>query len=155
MASPTHISAISELKRFIGVQLGSTGWFEVSQEMIDGFAEVTGDRQWIHTDVERARRESPFGETIAHGYLTLSLIPVLLPELLRVSGASMIVNSGIEKVRLQTPVPAGSRICLSAEIKSVRELPSGAARVVTRFRFELENATKPACTGDVVYVYYP
>lgn len=155
MTSPTHIKAIPEFKRFIGVPLGSSRWFEVSQEMIDGFAEVTGDRQWIHTDVERARSESPFGGTIAHGYLTLSLIPVLLPELLKVSGASMIVNSGIEKVRLQTPVPAGGRVSLSAEIKSVRELPSGAARVVTHFRFELENATKPACTGDVVYVYYP
>jgi acyl dehydratase len=155
MTPPTQIEGIPELKRYIGVPLGTTEWVEISQETISGFAEVTGDRQWIHTDVERARRESPFGETIAHGYLTVAQIPVLLPELLLVSGVSMVVNSGIDKVRLQAPVPAGGRICLSAEIKNVRELPSGAARVVIGFRFDVEDGTKPACTGEVVYVYYP
>ena len=151
----THINGISELKRYIGVPLGTTGWVEVSQETINGFADVTGDQQWIHTDVERARRESPFGETIAHGYLTVALIPVLMPELLRVEGVSMVVNSGIDRIRLQAPVPAGGRIRLAAEIKSVRELPSGAARVGISIRFEVEEVSKPACTGQVIYVYYP
>ena len=155
MASPTLIEGISELKRYIGVPLGTTGWVELSQEMINGFADATGDRQWIHTDVERARRESPFGETIAHGYLTVALIPVLLAEILHVGGSSLVVNSGIDKLRLQAPVPAGGRICLAAEIKNVRELPSGAARVAISFRFEIENGSKPACTGEVIYVYYP
>lgn len=155
MTRPTHINGIPELKRYIGVPLGTTGWVEISQETINGFADATGDQQWIHTDVERARRESPFGETIAHGYLTVALIPVLLPELLRVSGVSMVVNSGIDRLRLQAPVPAGARICLSAEIKNVRQLPSGAARVVISFRFKLEDGTKPACTGEAIYVYYP
>ena len=155
MTSPTLIKGIPELKRYIGVPLGTTGWVEVSQEMINGFADVTGDRQWIHTDVERAKRESPFGETIAHGYLTVALIPVLLQEILHVGGTSRVVNSGIDKLRLQAPVPAGGRICLAAEIKNVRELPSGAARVAISFRFEVENGSKPACTGEVIYVYYP
>jgi acyl dehydratase len=155
MTPPTHINGIPELKRYIGVPLGTTGWVEVSQETIDRFADVTGDRQWIHTDVERARQESPFGGTIAHGYLTIAMIPVLMPELLLVDGVSMVVNSGIDKARLQSPVKAGGRICMSAEIKSVRELRSGAARVAIGFRFEVEDANKPACTGDVVYVYYP
>lgn len=152
---PTHINGISELKRYIGVPLGTTGWVEMGQSTINGFADVTGDQQWIHTDVERARRESPFGGTIAHGYLTVALIPVLLPELLRVEGVSMVVNSGIDKIRLQAPVPAGGRIRLSAEIKNVRELPSGAARVGISIRFEIEDVSKPACTGEVIYVYYP
>ena len=155
MNPPTRISGIPELKRYIGVPLGTTGWVEVSQLMIDRFADVTGDRQWIHTDVERARQESPFGGTIAHGYLTVAMIPVLLPELLRVDGVSMVVNSGIDKARLQAPVKAGGRICMSAEIKNVRELKSGAARVAISFRFEVEDSSKPACTGDVIYVYYP
>ena len=152
---PTYINGISELKRYIGVPLGKTDWVEVSQKTINGFADVTGDQQWIHTDVERARRESPFGETIAHGYLTVALIPVLMPELLRVEGVSMVVNSGIDRIRLQAPVPAGGRIRLAAEIKSVRELPSGAARVGISIRFEVEKVSKPACTGEVIYVYYP
>jgi len=155
MASATHINGIPDLKRYIGVPLGTTDWVEVSQETINGFADVTGDRQWIHTDVERARRESPFGETIAHGYLTIALIPVLLPRLLQISNVSMIVNSGIDKLRLQAPVPAGGRVRLTAEIKNARELPSGAARVAVSFRFDAEGANKPACTGDVIYVYYP
>ena len=152
---PTLINGISELKRYIGVPLGRTDWVEVSQKTINGFADVTGDRQWIHTDVERARRESPFGETIAHGYLTVALIPVLMPELLRVEGVSMVVNSGIDRIRLQAPVPAGGQIRLSAEIKNVRELASGAARVGISVRFEVKDVTKPACTGEVIYVYYP
>lgn len=155
MTTPTQIPGIPELKRYIGVPLGKTGWTPVSQDTITRFADVTGDDQWIHTDVERARRESPFGGTIAHGYLTIALIPGLLRELLMVNGVSRVVNSGIDKVRLQAPVPAGGRICLSAEIKNVRELPSGAARVGIGFRCEVENGVKPACTGEVIYVYYP
>lgn len=155
MHSPTHINGIPELKRYIGVSLGTTDWVEVSQETIDRFADVTGDHQWIHTDVERARRESPFGGTIAHGYLTVAMIPVLLPQLLVVDHTSMVVNSGINKVRLQAAVPAGSRIRLSAEISGARELPSGSARVVIKFQVELEGGSKPACTGEVIYVYHP
>ena len=110
MTTPTQVPGIPDLKRYIGVPLGTTGWTEVSQDTINRFADVTGDDQWIHTDVERANRESPFGGTIAHGYLTVALLPVLLRELLVVNGVSQIVNSGLDKLRLQSPVPAGGYI---------------------------------------------
>ena len=152
---PTTIESISELKSWQGKTLGPSHWIEVSQEKIRAFADATGDRQWIHVDEERAARESPFGHTIAHGYLTIALAPVLLPQIVEVRGASMVINHGLEKMKLPSPVPAGARLRLSAEIKSVRELPSGAARVVLSLTFEVEGAARPACTADAVYVYFP
>ena len=101
----------------------------MTQERIDAFAEATGDRQWIHTDPERAKQQSPFGRTIAHGYLTISLAPQLIDELYLVEGSSHTVNYGIDRMRLHEPVPADARVRLSAEIRGVRYLPSGAARV--------------------------
>jgi acyl dehydratase len=151
----TVIPSVPDLKRYVGVSLGSTDWITVDQHQIAAFAEATGDRQWIHVDVERARRESPFGRTIAHGYLTLGLTGALLPELVRVEKSSAVVNSGLEKVRFHTPVPAGSRLRLSARIKDVRQMPSGAARVTVGFQFELEGAQRPACAGDAILVYQP
>ncbi len=155
MASPTIVSGIPELKSYVGKPLGMSDWVEVTQERIDAFAAATGDRQWIHVDVERARRESPFGQTIAHGYLTIALVPVLLPQILQIENASMVVNSGLEKMKLPSPVPAGARVRLGAEIKHVRDMPSGGARVVLSLRVEVEGATRPACTADAVYVYFP
>jgi acyl dehydratase len=155
MASPTIVPDIASLKQYIGRSLGQTDWVTVTQTQIDAFAEATGDRQWIHVDVERARRESPFEQTIAHGYLTLALTPVLLAQLLQVEHTGRIVNYGIEKLRMPAPVPAGARIRLAAEIKGVRDLPSGAARVVITLRFEVEGTAKAALTGQVVYVYFP
>ncbi|MGH0036250.1 MAG: MaoC family dehydratase [Myxococcota bacterium] len=152
---PTIIPSISELKNHIGKRLGPSPWTEVGQERIDRFAEATGDRQWIHVDAERAAVESPFGCTVAHGYLTLALAPVLLPRIVEVRGASMVVNYGLDKMRLPTPVPSGSRVRLSGEIKNVRELKGGAARVVVSLAFEVEGEKRPACTADAVYVYFP
>lgn len=155
MSNPTIIPSIAELKSYIGKPLGSSDWVEVTQDQIDAFARATGDDQWIHVDAERAKRESPFGQTIAHGYLTIALAPVLLPQILRVEDAAMVVNYGLEKMRLPAPVPSGSRLQLSAEIKNVRSMPSGAARTVLSLTFRVEGGTRPACTADAIYVYFP
>lgn len=152
---PTRIGTIPEIKNHIGIPLGHSNWVLIDQAMIDSFAAATGDRQWIHINPDRARDESPFGQTVAHGYLTLALLPSLITQILHVENCSMVVNYGIDRVRLPSPVLSGSRIRLAAEFKTVRELQNGAARAVINFRFEIEKGTKPACTGDVVYVYYP
>jgi len=155
MAGPTIIPDIPSIKKYVDQPLGETEWVTIDQQKIDQFAEATGDHQWIHVDVERARRESPFETTIAHGYLTLALAPVLLSQLLVVANTSNIVNYGIDKLRLHTPVRAGGRVRLKAEIKGVRDLPKGGARVVIALTFEVEGAAKAALTGRVVYVYFP
>ncbi len=155
MTLPTVISHISALKTYVGKPLGTTDWHTVTQEQIDAFARATGDEQWLHVDVERAERESPFGGTIAHGYLTISLAPVLLPQLIQVENAARTVNFGIEKMRLPAPVPAGGRIRLSAEIKHVRDITGGGARVTIALSFAVEGGRKPCCTADVIYVYFP
>jgi len=152
---PLIIPDVASLDRFEGQDLGTTQWRTIDQSQIDAFADATGDRQWIHVDPERASRESPFGSTIAHGYLTLALAPALLQELVEVENCSQIVNSGVESLRLREPVPAGGRIRLGAQIKRVRKLKGGAARLSLSIRFELEGATRPVCTGEVVYVYFP
>jgi acyl dehydratase len=155
MTKPLIIPDVASLDQFEGQDLGTTQWRTIDQAQIDAFAAATGDQQWIHVDQERARRESPFGTTIAHGYLTLALAPALLPELIEVENCSQIVNSGVESLRLREPVPAGGRVRLGAQIKRVRKLKGGAARLSLSIRFELEDAKRPVCTGEVVYVYFP
>jgi acyl dehydratase len=155
MGPTTVIPSIAAIKDFVGRELGTSSWIEIDQARIDTFAAATGDHQWIHTDVERARRESPFGETIAHGYLTLSLAPVLLGEVIVVEGCENVINTGCEKIRLASPVTAGSRVRMSATLKDTRDMPGGAVRATFGIRFEVEGAAKPACHGSVTYVYYP
>lgn len=155
MPDPVRIPSVAAIKDFVGVAMGPSEWVEVTQERIQSFADATGDQQWIHTDVERAKVASPFGSTIAHGYLTISLAPPLIDQLYVVDGCSMTINSGIEKMRLQEPVPAGGRIRLGAEITKVRMLPTGAARTTVHFVFEVEGGAKPACVCDAVLVYVP
>jgi acyl dehydratase len=155
MASPTIIPDIASIKDHAGKVLGTTDWLTITQEQIDTFAKATGDHQWIHVDVERARRESPFKGPIAHGYLTISLAPALLPQLLRIEKVSNTVNYGIDKMRLPNPVPAGSRVRLTAEIKNVRDIRGGAARVTIGLTFHVEGTTKPCCTANAIYVYFP
>ncbi len=147
-----NVAAIVDL---VGRELGTTPWIEVSQEQIDAFAAATGDHQWIHCDVERARRESPFKSTIAHGYLTVALTPVLLPKLLVIDDCGTVINTTVEKLRLSTPVLAGSRIRMSATVKEARKVPGGGVRAAFSIRFEVEGSEKPACHGVVTYVYYP
>jgi acyl dehydratase len=145
---------IASLKDYVGVDLGVSSWTTVTQEQIDDFARATGDHQWIHVDPERARRESPFGQTVAHGYLTIALVSPLMPELLVVEKCSRVVNYGIDKLRLREPVPAGSSLRLGGVIKNVRNIAGGGARVTLSLRWEVEGARRPVCTADVVYVYY-
>ncbi len=155
MMGPTIVPDIPSIKDHVDKPLGTTDWVTLPQEQINAFAEATGDTQWIHVDVERAARESPFGRTIAHGYLTLALAPRLLSQLLRVENVSRIVNYGIDKMRLPAAVPAGARVRLSAEIKGVRDLRGGGARVVIALELEVEGSRKPALTARAVYVYFP
>lgn len=155
MPQPLIIPDVASLPEYEGRDLGFTAWHTIDQEKIDAFAEATGDRQWIHVDRERAQHESPFGTTVAHGYLTIALAPVLLPEIVEVAKLSQIVNIGIEKLRLREPVPSGSRLRLGASVKKVRPMKGGAMRLSLDVRFEVEGARRPVCTGELVFVYFP
>ncbi len=155
MSNPIALPNVAAIADLVGRDLGATDWIEISQQRIDDFATATGDRQWIHCDADRAERESPFKSTIAHGYLTLSLVPTLLPQLLVIDACESVINTGIEKLRLSTPVLSGSRIRMSASVKGMRNLPRGGARVTFAIRVEVEGSPKPACHGDVTYVYFP
>jgi acyl dehydratase len=151
----TVIPDISALKDFVGRDFGPSEWVSVDQARIDAFAEATGDRQWIHVDPERARRESPFGSTIAHGHLTLSLAPMLLQQCIEVKGVRMMVNPGIEHVRLRSPVRVSSNVRMRGNLAHVRELKGGGARVTFRCVIEVEGEDKPAAFGDFHVVYFP
>ena len=140
---------MSDLSDMIGEELGPTGWLEVTQERIDAFAEATDDHQWIHVDPARAA-EGPFGTTIAHGYLTLSLCAPLVGELLAgLTSSSMSINYGTNKVRFPAPVPSGSRIRARATVTSVDEVPGGDQAVVVT-TVEREGGDKPVCVAEMV-----
>lgn len=141
-----------ELKTVIGERIGPGDWITVTQELIDNFANATGDRQWIHVDVERAKREAPGGKTIAHGYLLLSLMGVLQPTLYKVH-SKRTVNYGIDKLRFLNVVPVGSRIRLNETIKSVEDA-SGGLRVIASIVIELEGAERPALAADIIFLYF-
>ena len=149
------IPSLAALDDFVGKDLGCSDWVTISQEQINAFAEATGDHQWIHVDVERARRESPFKQTVAHGYLTLSLAPVLIRQVGPIMGYSTVINIGFDRVRLKQPVPAGSRVRMHARIKSVRDVPRGGRRVVWSLAFEVEGGARRACLAEPILVYYP
>ncbi len=150
MATTVHgIDAFSDL---VGQHLGHSDWHLVDQAQVDLFADATGDHQWIHVDPDRAK-SGPFGGTIAHGYLTLSLAPVLLGEVLHVDGISLGVNYGCNKVRFPSPVPVGSRLRLGATLVSVEEV-AGGVQVVLDLVLETEGSSKPSCVAQVVYRYY-
>ena len=150
----TVVPDIASLEGLVGKELGVSSWHEITQERIDAFAEATGDRQWIHVDPERAARESPFGGTVAHGHLTLSLAPTLITEILEVQGVRFVVNPGFERVRLRAPVRAGARLRMRATLKHYRALPDGGARVTLGFHFDVEGEKRPVAFGDCFVVYY-
>ena len=133
----------AELKAAVGKHLGYSDWLEITQERVDQFAEATGDFQWIHVDPERAK-DGPFGTTIAHGYLTLSLASYLLPQIVRYEGFAMAVNYGLDKVRFPSPVRVGARIRAGAELAEVTEVGTG-VQVKTLVTIEVEGGEKPAC----------
>jgi acyl dehydratase len=136
-----------------GTALGPTDWLKIEQDRVDMFADATGDHQWIHVDVERAK-DGPFGGTIAHGYLTMSLVNYFLPALIEVRGFTHAVNVGTDRLRFLAPVKVGSRICGTGEIVSVEER-KGAIQSVVRVTIEIENEEKPACVVDTISRYYP
>jgi acyl dehydratase len=144
----TEFDSPDALRAAVGTHLGVSDWLEITQERIDGFADATGDHQWIHTDPDRAR-EGPFGTTIAHGYLTLSITNLFLPQLLRVRSAKLGVNYGANKVRFPAPVPVGSKIRMGAEIIDVADVPGG-LQVTTRNTVEIEGGEKPACVVEAL-----
>ena len=148
--STVEVQGIEGLKALLGKEIGPSEWREVTQEDIDTFADLTGDHQWIHTDVERAKKESPFGTTVAHGNLTLSLIDGQRIELLKSTGFKLGVNYGWNKVRFPAPVPSGSRIRTTAEVVEVEDVGGGWFQIVTRFKVEVEGSDKPACVADSV-----
>ncbi len=146
----TKVEGIEGLKAIVGQPVGPSDWREVTQEDIDAFARLSGDDHWIHVDVERAKKESPFGTTVAHGNLTLSLIDGLRLDLIESSGFKLGVNYGWNKVRFPAPVPAGSKVRATAEVTEVEEVGGGWFQVVTRFTLEVEGNEKPCCVADSV-----
>jgi acyl dehydratase len=148
----TTVQRPHDLLGMAGVDLGTSGWLEVTQADIDLFADATHDHQWIHTDVARAA-DGPFGTTVAHGYLTLSLVIPMWTELLVVEHVGMAVNYGLNRVRFPAPVPSGARIRLGGGISSVREVPGG-VEVVADLAIEIEGSEKPACVLEAVYRFY-
>ncbi|CAN5857968.1 MAG: MaoC family dehydratase [Ilumatobacteraceae bacterium] len=150
--TPREINGTDELRSLIGEHLGYSDWVEITQERIDQFAEATGDHQWIHVDVERAKA-GPFGAPIAHGYLTLSLGPMLSPQIYRVGGFSMGVNYGAEKIRFPAPVPVGSKLRLGATLLDLTEI-AGGIQMTMEFSFEVDGSTKPSCVAQVLFRLY-
>ena len=149
----TIIKGIEELKSKQGEHLGYSDWHEVTQAQVNQFADATGDHQWIHVDPERAK-DGPFGRTIAHGYLTMSLAPTLLSGVWRVEGMKMGLNYGINKLRFPSPVPVGSKLRVGAELAAVEDVSGGGAQATLALTFEVEGKDKPACVAEVVYRYY-
>ena len=149
----TTTTTMAELPKLKGTELGTSDWFEVTQQHVNLFADATGDHQWIHVDVERAKAESPFGGPIAHGYLTLSLLIPLFAQLLVVTDTPMGVNYGLNKVRFPSPVPVGSKVRLTATLTDVQEF-TGGLQLTFGAVIEREGGDKPVCVAEPVYRYY-
>lgn len=146
-------SSVEELKAAQGVELGPTDWFTMEQSRIEGFADCTNDHQWIHVDTEKASG-GPFGATVAHGFLTVSLVPYFIGRLRRIEGTRMGVNYGLNKVRFPSPVRAGSRVRARSTMVELDEVGQDAVQLVTRTVIEVEGSDKPACVADLVSRYY-
>ena len=142
-----------DLLGMVGTRIGPSDWLRVDQDRVDQFADCTGDHQWIHVDVERAK-EGPFGGTIAHGYLTMSMINLFLPSLMEVRGFAHAVNVGLDRLRFLAPVVTGSRIRAVCEVVSVEEI-KGAIQSIVRVTIEIEGSEKPALVADTISRYYP
>jgi acyl dehydratase len=144
------VNGIDEVRGLLGQTIGPSDWREVTQEDIDAFAELSGDDQWIHVDVERAKTESPFGTTIAHGNLTLSMIDGFRPELFESTGFKLGVNYGWNKIRFPAPVPVGAKIRGGVETLSVDEVGGGWHQVIYKWTVEVEGSEKPCCVAESV-----
>ncbi len=143
-----------ELEKAVGEHLGHSDWLEITQDRVDRFAEATGDHQWIHVDPERAKA-GPFGGTIAHGYLTQSLVNCFLPQIVDVRGISMGVNYGADRLRFPAPVPVGSRVRGAAEVVEAAPSKDGGVQAKFRVTVEIEGSERPGCVIDTLVRYYP
>ncbi len=152
-ASPRSVP-LDGLVALAGEKLGVSGWVEITQSRVQTFADATGDQQWIHVDPERAR-SGPFGFPVAHGFLTLSLEPVLLDEILSVEDCGTVVNYGLNKVRFPAPVPVGGRVRMHATLTAADGRPDGSVEAVLGLEFELEGGTKPVCVAESIFRYIP
>jgi acyl dehydratase len=147
------IDGLYGVRALVGEELGHSDWLEVSQERVNAFADATLDHQWIHVDLERARAESPFGGPIAHGYLTLSLLPFLLGQVVEVSGVRMAINYGLNRLRYPAPVPVGRRVRLAARLAAVEEIRGG-VQCQLDCTVEVEGGAKPGLVAEVLFRYY-
>lgn len=143
------ISSVEELKILVGQEVAVTDWVAISQERVNMFAEATGDHQWIHTDVERSRKESPYGGTIAHGFLTLSLLPMLMESAVSIPSSKMGVNYGLNKVRFPAPVPVGSKVRARMTLQEVEDIEGG-VQVIWKVTIEREGGDKPVCVAESI-----
>lgn len=144
-----EIASLAALKELIGQEVAVSDWIEVTQERVQQFADATGDHQWIHLDVERSKRESPYGGTIAHGFLTLSLLPMIMAKAVTMKDVRMGVNYGLNKVRFPAPVPVGSRVRGHMKLLSVEDIEGG-AQVVWQVTMEREGGDKPVCIAESI-----
>ena len=149
----TVINSYDEFASYLGKPLGTSEWLEVDQDRINAFADATLDHQWIHVDVERAKAESPYKSTIAHGYLTLALLPHLWDEIVEVNNSKMMVNYGMDKMRFGQPVITGSRIRMTAKLANIENL-RGISKAYIDFTIEIEGQRKPALKGEAQFLYY-
>jgi acyl dehydratase len=154
MASALHeVTGLDALRGLVGTELGRSRWFEIGQDRIATFADATDDHQWIHIDPERAARESPFGGTVAHGFLTLSLLPSMLSDVLVMADAKLVVNYGLNKVRFPAPVPAGSRV-RAAIVLAALDDEHGSSQLTLDVTVEREGGTKPVCVAEFLVRRY-
>lgn len=151
--SKVVINSHEEFEAFLGKVIGVSDYLQITQDQINKFADATLDHQWIHTDPDRAKKESQFGDTIAHGYLTLSLLPHLWEEIVQFNNIKMMVNYGIEDLKFQEPVKVNSKVCLKAELTDIKNL-RGITKTFMKATLEIEGSKKPAFTGTVVFIYH-
>ncbi len=149
-----EIASLAALRELVGQEVAVSDWVEITQERVQQFDDATGDHQWIHLDVERSKRESPYGGTVAHGYLTLSLLPMLMQSAVRLLDVKMGVNYGLNKVRFPAPVPVGSRLRGRMVLVSVEDIPGG-AQVTWQVTVEREGSDKPVCVAESISRRYP
>jgi acyl dehydratase len=149
-----EIASLTELKSLIGQEVAVSDWVLITQERVQLFADATGDHQWIHLDAERCKKESPFGGPIAHGFLTLSLLPLLMESAIRMTDVKMGVNYGLNKVRFPAPVPVGSKVRGRMTLQSVEDIPGG-AQITWLVTMEREGSDKPVCIAESIARLYP
>ena len=148
------VDSIEELKNLVGEEIGVSDWIEMTQERINKFAEATGDHQWIHIDTERAKTELPGGTTIAHGFLTLSLLPKIVQSIYKVKGVRHSLNYGSDRVRFTAPVPAGSRVRGRYKLKSAEEVKNNGLKIIGETKIEIEGKDRPACIAESIGIIY-